>query len=129
MMGCEFDSDDIKTVCEDHGVHYLNPARKHSSEKATCRRVRDSGKRVYVETQETIAGRNDPQWMYLPASNYDTFATDDIEENDEEAGYRQEIIDDFGAIIEADDSGYSPFDELVNELREEESIPSDTEAI
>jgi IS4 transposase len=128
MMDREFDSDDIKDVCDAHGVHYLNPARKHSSEKATCRRMRDSGKRVHVETQETVVGEKNRQRMFLPATNYDLFATDDAGDDSDEEEFRQELVGEFAEIMEADETGGSPFDDLVDDLREDEEIPDESEA-
>lgn len=128
MIDREFDSDDLKDVCDAHSVHYLNPARKHPSEKSTCRRMRDSGKRVHVETQETVVEGNDCQRMYLPATNYDLLATDDADVDDDEAEYRQELVDESADIVDADDVERSPFGNPVDVLREDEDIPDDSEA-
>jgi len=43
MMDREFDSEGVKDACDNHGVCYLNGARKRESEKATCTRLRRSG--------------------------------------------------------------------------------------
>jgi len=49
MMDREFDSEGVKNACDKHGVYYLNGARKHESEKATCTRLRRAGKTVHIE--------------------------------------------------------------------------------
>jgi len=49
MMDREFDSQGVKDACEKHHVCYLNPARKHSSEKAKCTELREAGKTVHIE--------------------------------------------------------------------------------
>ncbi|MFC7137712.1 hypothetical protein [Halobaculum litoreum] len=38
------------------------------------------------------------------------------------------MVDEFADIVEADDTGGSPFGDLVDDLRDEEEIPNDTEA-
>jgi putative transposase len=127
MMDREFDSDDIKDVCDDHGVYYLNPARKHASEKATCRRLHEAGRRVKVVTQEALSGGSDRKRMYLPATNYDLFATDETPEEEEEAEIRQELMDEFATIVEGDEDERSPFDDLLDDLREEEAEDEEEE--
>ena len=49
MMDREFAHDPVKDVCEDRGVYYLNPGMMHTSERATCTRLRRQGKLVHIE--------------------------------------------------------------------------------
>lgn len=59
MMDREFAHDPVKEVCEDHDVWYLNPGVMHSSERATCTRLRRQGKLVHVESDDSDTGGSD----------------------------------------------------------------------
>ena len=52
MMDREFAHDPVKEVCEDHDVWYLNLGVMHSSERATCTRLRRQGKLVHAESDD-----------------------------------------------------------------------------
>jgi IS4 transposase len=52
MMDREFAHDGVKEVCENYDVWYLNPGKMHSSERATCTRLRRQGKLVHIESDE-----------------------------------------------------------------------------
>jgi len=124
MMDREFDGDGVKDVCEDHSVYYLNPAKKHSSERAKCTRLRREGKPITVEEQPSVEGPSRKR-MYLPATADD--AEPDIEELDETEGenLRQELVSEFGdAGGDADDlEGKStPFGDLLDDIRTEEDV-------
>lgn len=120
MMDREFDSDDIKQVCENHGVYYLNPARKHSSERAMCTRLRQAGMRVHVEEQTTVTGSSRKR-MYLPARNRELFATEDTPPEESDENLRQELVTDFAEIGEAGGIGdESPFSSLLDDMHEQE---------
>ena len=128
MMDREFDAEEIKNVCERQGVYYLNPARKQASERATCTRLREAGKKVHVTEQTSLQGTTRKR-MYLPARNYDLFATDETPDEDDGVTLRQELVDDFADIVE-DTGESSPFDDLVNDIREaedEEDLPGNDE--
>lgn len=138
MMDREFDSEGVKNVCDQYGVYYLNPARKQSSERVMCSRLRRAGKRVHVERQETLSGP-DRYRMYLPARNSDVFEpvegdADDAEEPSEEEQrneVRQELVEDFvevtgGEPADAGDDAW--YDEMVEKIREdEEELPGSEE--
>ena len=104
MMDREFAHDPVKEVCEDHGVWYLNPGKMHSSERATCTRLRRQGKLVHIESDEASthdadvettlgdfttdestdgeAGREvERKRVYVPAMNAER--TNDVIEDDE----------------------------------------------
>jgi len=72
MMDREFDSEGVKDACDNHGVCYLNGARKRESEKATCTRLRRSGKTVHIE-EESVSSGPTRKRMYLPSSADDGF--------------------------------------------------------
>jgi IS4 transposase len=59
MMDREFAHDPVKEACEDHDVWYLNPGVMHSSERATCTRLRRQGKLVHIESDDSDANESD----------------------------------------------------------------------
>ena len=139
MMDREFDARKVKNVCDSHGVHYLCPTIKRASEKATCTRLRRSGQRVYVKTQQTVTDAPDRHQMFLPAQNRELFPAveaddEDIEqdESDEpEETVRQELVNEFNEAFGEDvegDSGHG-FEEIVEKMEEdEEFVGSDEDA-
>jgi IS4 transposase len=109
MMDREFDSAGVKDACDKHGVSYLNGARKHQSEGATCTRLRRSGKTVHIE-EETVADGPTRKRMYLPSSASDDFETEDENEGretEERSDIREQMRDelaDLGIKLNADDA-------------------------
>jgi len=90
MMDREFDAEAVKTECETRGLTYLNPKRKYSSEKATCRRLARAGKTVHVEEQATVTSGATRKRVYVPsrrASERDQ--SEDVDPEREE--YRQQL--------------------------------------
>lgn len=129
MMDREFDSDSVKDICDKHGVYYLNPARKHTSERATCTRLCRAGKLIHVTEQDRPDAPNRKR-MWLPATATDAHPTvvelddegKDDDERDEPASVRDEMLTDFadlgGDVKEMDDD--RPFKALVDEVQAEE---------
>ncbi|WP_321112594.1 transposase [Halorussus salinisoli] len=126
MMDREFDSKGVKDACDKHGVSYLNGARKHESEKATCTRLRRAGKTVHIE-EETVADGPTRKRMYLPTSTDDDPETGDTEQSEksveERPNIREEMRDELAELgIELDeDEAQHGFSALTKELREEEA--------
>lgn len=129
MMDREFDSEGVKNVCDTHGVYYLNPARKHTSERARCSDLRRSGKKVGLETQRTLTGP-DRVRMYLPARNTDVFEPVEADEDDETEEQteeekrheiRQDLVEAFVAIGGEDENedGHG-FEDLIGDMQDEE---------
>jgi IS4 transposase len=121
MMDREFDSEGVKDACDKHGVYYLNGARKHESEKATCTRLRRAGKTVHIE-EETVADSPTRKRMYLPSSADGDFE-DEEDEDEERPDIREEMRDelaDLGIELDDDDASHG-FSALMKELREEEA--------
>lgn len=125
MMDREFDSEGVKDACDKHGVCYLNGARKHESEKATCTRLRRSGKTVHIE-EESVSSGPTRKRMYLPSSTNDGSEAEDRYEEDEDeerSDIREEMRDelaDLGIELDEDDAQHG-FSALTEELREEEA--------
>jgi len=123
MMDREFDSEGVKNACDKHGVYYLNGARKHESEKATCARLRRAGKTVHIE-EETVANGPTRKRMYLPSSADGDYETEDKEEEDEErSDIREEMreeLADLGIELDEKEAPHG-FSALKKKLREEEA--------
>lgn len=128
LMDREFDGDRVRESCEKHDVHYLTPGKKNASERATCTRLRQAGKRVHVETQQTITGP-DRKRVFLPARNTDVFEKTGEDPEDEASGdeyrdeVRQELVADFLDVTDenpedVDDDPW--FDDVLEEIREDE---------
>lgn len=129
MMDREFDSDSVKDVCDKHDVYYLNPARKHTSERATCTRLCRAGKLIHVTEQDRPNALNRKR-MWLPATAADAQPAivehdaedEDDEGHDEPASVHDEMLADFadlgGDVEEMDDD--RPFKSLVDEVQAEE---------
>jgi len=109
MMDREFDSQGVKDACEKHHVCYLNPARKHSSEKAKCTELREAGKTVHIEEDGPSRKR-----IYLPSTT-STNKDNSTKEVEDENNIRKELENEFAEI-----SGGN-FSDLVDEVRKEES--------
>jgi len=128
MMDREFDADQIKQVCEEHDVYYLNPARKHTSERATCTRLRQNGKIVHIETESTFSSQ-DRKRIFLPSTGTDkNTAVGESHDTEPESdgpdeSVRQEMMEEFAEIggdTEELSEGETPFDDVVTEVKEEE---------
>lgn len=117
MMDREFDSEGVKNACEKHRVHYLNPARKQTNERAVCSRLRDAGKMVGFESQQSIYG-HDRKRVYLPALNTDVFEpAEDAPDDAGEETIQDELIDDFADVIdvEADEHSTDWYDDILDD--------------
>ena len=126
MMDREFDSDKVKRVCEKHDVYYLNPARKHTSERAMCTQLRRAGKVVHVEEQGSFGGPTRKR-LWLPATAADAEPVEeDIDDEDDGTTPRQDILDDFSEIGSGMDADPEQDDErplagLLDEIRQAEA--------
>jgi len=124
MMDREFDSAGVEDACDRHGVYYLNGARKHDSEKATCTRLRRAGKTVHIE-EETVANGPTRKRMYLPSSADDPEPenTEESKESAEERpNIREEMHDELAELgIDLDDDDRHGFGTFIDELRGQEA--------
>lgn len=132
MMDREFAHDQVKAVCEDHGVWYLNPGKMHTSERAQCTRLRRQEKLVHIEEDTPAEERkseqrsltdfgvisdnidNEPtrKRVYVPAMNADRTSDTEDDETDildsdaeDEADndtVRQELLSEFADATDAD---------------------------
>lgn len=123
MMDREFDSEGVKDACDKHGVYYLNGARKHNSEKATCTRLRRARKTVHIE-EETVADGPTRKRMYLPSSTDDESEPEGTEVSEESSenrsNIRDEMRDELGIDLDGDDDRHG-FGTVIDGLREKEA--------
>lgn len=123
-MDSEFSPDDVKTVCEEHGVYYLNSGRMASTD-GTPDRMREQGRTVHIDIQESLVpDAPSRKTLYLPAeiSSHD----DDTDESEEDQDTtRQQLIDDFPGAGNDEFADTSPIASLVDDIREEEDLDAD----
>jgi IS4 transposase len=141
MFDRAFDSDEIKDVCDEHGVYYLNPARKYNSEKKICARLHRRGKKLAIN-KEKKSNVPDRYRIYVPAENEEIHKpvdADDYEEsistktelnNDKrEEGFREKLGEEFSETVDVDfesDRNHG-FGDVIEEIAEEEDILSTSE--
>jgi putative transposase len=134
MMDREFDKDEVKDVCEDHGVYYLNPARvwKHDRHAKQIRKMNDAGKDFDVVEQKRIDGGPSRKSFYVPKREWNRDDEDgdegEIPERSDET--RQQLLDDAadglglddGDMSEESQADRSPFESLIADMADEEEI-------
>ncbi|WP_140408925.1 transposase [Natronolimnobius baerhuensis] len=125
MMDREFDSAGVKVACDKHGVYYLNGARKHQSERATCTRLCRSEKTVHIE-EETVSDGPNRKRMYLPSSannDFDMENEDGGHETEERTDIREQMRNDLSdlGIKLNEDGSQQGFRSLTKEIREDEA--------
>lgn len=96
----EFDSDDVKSACEARNLRYLIPKRKHTTEKATEKRLSRAGRETKVEVQKTVQGP-DRKKLYLRQNGSDEDNVG-IETSSYEREYRQTLWDELGETVGID---------------------------
>ena len=134
MMDREFDGDDVKDLCEKHGVYYLNLGRMFGTERATCTRLRKQDKLVHIEATGNTDDDDLPtrKRVYLPAINADR-TNDEIEDDDEEvleddgdgenevSEVREQAIRDLADVTDADPGSVGRmFGEVIDEIQQDE---------
>jgi len=138
MMDREFAHDGIKEVCEEYGVYYLNPGKMNASERGKCSDLRNAGKLIHIEEQESIDDKTTSRKrMYLPAINSELFKNgqpdgETTDDGDGEDGRDASIRETMQAELEAlagkesdqDDAGDERelFSGIIEEVEEEENI-------
>ncbi len=85
----EFDGDEVKAACEARGLRYLTPKRKHTSERATEKRLSRADREVHAEVQQTVRGP-DRKTLYLRRENADNGSVG-VEATEYEREYRQKL--------------------------------------
>ena len=128
MMDREFDNDEVKKVCEDHGVYYLNPSRvwKNDEHAKHIAKMREEDKDLDVAEQERLDGGESRKVMYLPKREYDEPDEEDDGGEVDENTVRQEMLDEWE--LDESDMGNNegeerPFVSLLREIEEDEDFP------
>lgn len=132
MMDREFDNDSVKTVCEDHGVSYLNPARvfTHDEHATHIKEMEANGETFDVTEQQRIDGGQSRKCIYLPKREYEDSESDDSPTeqtaSSNENPVRQEMLDEW--VLEEDDleserSEKETFSSLLTDIEEDEDLP------
>jgi putative transposase len=127
LMDREFDSTGVKAEFETRDVHYLNPRRVRSSdpEADMIRAMAHNGERYRLAEQQTVTGAPSRKVAIVPTERNDFGTTPDdvaVKEGSESSDIRQEMLDEFG--LEEDDmpGGRAPYDGIIEEYREDESL-------
>ena len=69
LMDREFQHDEIKSVCENHGVHYLNPSRMQRDEKLTAKEIAREDTTIHVESEAAAGQRPPRKRLWIPRAN------------------------------------------------------------
>lgn len=132
MMDREFDPDGIKDVCEDHDVHYLNPAtvRSSSDHEHQIAKLASSETNFDVVKQERLDDGPTRKAVYLPKREWER-EDEDEDDGGTDVSIRQELLEDFEDVgdttpLSEDFDGDSPLSSLLGEVAEEEEIEEPT---
>lgn len=150
LMDKEFCGDRVKAVCRKHGVVAKTPQKKHSQERATCRRLRQQRKKVHVEQREVnvsddflheiledddtvdltvdeLRERLTTYFIYLPAKSEETWEerVTEIEEDIDRARdpiHPQDVRDegDFKDLFTNRDEPPQPINDVLDEIQRDE---------
>jgi len=114
----EFDGDEVKSACEVRNLRYLTPKRKHSSERATEKRLSRADREVHVELQQTVQGP-DRKTIYLRRGTEDT-GNAGVEVTEYQREYRQtlwsELEDEVGLDLGTDEKEEAALHHLGTDL-------------
>ncbi|WP_121303871.1 transposase [Haloarcula quadrata] len=130
MMDREFDPDGIKDACEDHDVHYLNPAtvRSSSDHEHQIAKLANSEKDFDVVEQERLDDGPTRKAVYLPKREWER---EDEDDDGTDVTIRQELLEEFEDVGDAtplseDRGGDSPLSSLLDDVADEEEIEEPT---
>lgn len=126
LMDAGFDSEASKNSVEGNDALYINRKSRDSDDKHRMRQMwsdddPDEREAIRIVEQEDRHGMPNRKILYVPKTMVDT--EDENEDGDD--GMRQELIEDFSETVLAEDSDgdrpdSSPFDSVIDEMREEE---------
>lgn len=117
LMDGDFDSDGVKNVCEKHDTYYLNRKSRDKDDKRRMRKMWANDESFHIDEGHARPGMPVRKTFYVPK-----FAVDDEdnEKDEPEDNLRQELIDDFQDVGGTELPRESPFESLLDEMREEE---------
>jgi len=123
MLDAGFDSEASKNAAEKHDTYYLNRKSRDADDKKRMREMWDNEETVRIVEEEDRPGMPTRKTIYVPH-----ILAPEEEDDDDEGGseLRQELLSDFeDAGGSSDMPEGSPFDTLVDEIRDEEEDDSD----
>jgi IS4 transposase len=125
LMDAGFDSEASKNTAEHHESLYVNRKSRDTDDKRRMREMWSDDdeelEAVRIVEEEERIGMPNRKTIYVPK-----VMTDDEDEEGEEDGMRQELIEDFSETVTEDEGDSeefpdkSPFNSLIAEMREEE---------
>jgi putative transposase len=121
MMDREFDSKPVKDICEEYGIHYLNPTRifERSDEAETIAWMYRNGKRFHVTEEESDNGTPTRKQIYLPQRSN----ADDDDEDDSLSAVWTEMCGDWEfEDVEGEPSDRMSFSRLLADIQREEEL-------
>ncbi len=117
MMDAGFDSEAAKNSAEKHSTYYLNKKSRDTDDKKRMREMWENRETVRIVEAEDRPGMPTRKKVYVP------HVLADEEEDDEDDGpseLRQELLSDFEEAGGDELPDQSPFDSLVDDIREQE---------
>jgi IS4 transposase len=117
MMDAGFDSGAAKNSAEKHGTYYLNKKSRDKDDKKRMREMWANRETVRIVEEEDRPGMPTRKTLYVPH-----ILADEEEEDDDNGAseLRQELLSDFEEAGGDELPDQSPFDSLMDDIREEE---------
>lgn len=117
MMDAGFDSGAAKNSAEKHETYYLNKKSRDKDDKKRMREMWKNRETVRIVEEEDRPGMPTRKTLYVPH-----ILADEEEEDDDNGAseLRQELLSDFEEAGGDELPDQSPFDSLVDDIREEE---------
>jgi IS4 transposase len=117
MMDAGFDSEASKNSAEKHGTYYLNRGSRDTDDKKRMREMWENRETVRIVEEEDRPGMPTRKTIYVPHILADEEKEDD---DDGPSELRQQLLSDFEEAGGDDLPDQSPFDSLMDDIREEE---------
>jgi len=117
-MDADFDSEAVKNAAEKHGVLYTNRKSRDREDKRRMREMWKNGEAVRIVEEEDRPRMPMRKKIYVPHIAVDD--EEDEEDDDQDDGLRQELLSDFSDAGGAEMPEESPFESLLDDMREEE---------
>jgi IS4 transposase len=116
-MDADYDSEAVKNAAEKHGVIYNNRKSRDIEDKRRMRQMWENGEAVRIVEEEDRYEMPTRKKIYVPHIAVDD---NDSEEDDQGDSLRQELLSDFSDAGGAEMPEKSPFESLLDDMREEE---------
>ena len=121
----EFDNNDVRRVVEDHGMVFRMPGKKEGAVKGICTELRRAGKRTHIVEEGGVGDTTPWKTIYVPAHNTEVFdqadAVETDEDQEEDQTVQEELVEDFGDVIDEEpDDTERMFEDFLEEVEDEE---------